>query len=85
MAHYADRTITLHYRFQNDETRVTVTDEGPGFDVDSIRGFLAASDATAAANNVGNGLILLKYAVDEVLFNDKGNEVTLVVRSGREV
>ena len=84
MAHYADRTITLHYQFQNDETRVTVTDEGPGFDVDSIREFLASNDETAATNNVGNGLILLKHAVDEVLFNDKGNEVTLIIRSGRE-
>ena len=75
MAHYADRTITLHYQFQNDETRVTVTDEGPGFDVDSIREFLASKDGTAATNNVGNGLILLKHAVDEVLFNDKGKSV----------
>ncbi len=83
-AHYADRVITLHYSFQNNETRVTVTDEGPGFDVDSIREFLATQDATAAANHVGTGLILLRYAVDEVLFNDKGNEVTLVIRSGHD-
>ncbi len=83
IAHYADRVITLHYSFQNDETRVTVTDEGPGFDVDSIREFLASGCDTEAANPVGNGLILLKYAVDEVLFNDKGNAVTLIIRSGR--
>jgi len=84
IAHDADRTITLHYQFQNDETRVTVTDEGSGFAVDSIREFLASKDETAATNNVGNGLILLKHAVDEVLFNDKGNEVTLIIHSGRE-
>ena len=84
IAHYADRTITLHYQFQNDETRVTVTDEGSGFAVDSIREFLASKDETAATNNVGTGLILLKHAVDEVLFNDKGNEVTLIIHSGRE-
>ena len=83
IAHYADRAITLHYQFQNDETRVTVTDEGPGFDVDSIRAFLASKDAPAATNNVGTGLILLKHAVDEVLFNDKGNAVTLIIRSRR--
>ena len=63
---------------------VTVTDEGPGFDVDSIREFLASKDETAETNNVGNGLILLKHAVDEVRFNDKGNAVTLIIHSGRE-
>jgi DNA-binding response OmpR family regulator len=81
--HFADRVIRLHYSFENDNTRVTVTDEGPGFNVDKIREFLANPSEAAGANYVGPGLILLKYAVDEIIFNDKGNEVTLIIRSGR--
>ncbi len=80
-ARYADRTITIRYQCENDETRVSVIDEGPGFDVESVRAFLASREADAASDHIGRGLILIKYAVDEVIFNDKGNEVTLVIRS----
>jgi DNA-binding response OmpR family regulator/anti-sigma regulatory factor (Ser/Thr protein kinase) len=78
---YADRNLTIRYQCENDETRVSVTDEGPGFDVDSVLEFIACRDDSAAADHIGRGLILIKYAVDEVLFNDRGNEVTLVIRS----
>ncbi len=83
-AQYADRNITIRYQCENDETRVTVTDEGPGFDVASVREFLDSRDDNVAADHIGRGLILIKYAVDEVLFNDRGNEVTLVIRSQPE-
>jgi len=80
-ARYADRTVTIRYQCENDETRVSVIDEGPGFDVDSVREFLASRDDSAASGHIGRGLMLIKYAVDEVIFNDKGNEVTLVIRA----
>jgi len=80
-ARYAERTVTIRYECENDETRVSVIDEGPGFDVASVRGFLESSDDGAAADHIGRGLILVKYAVDEVRFNDRGNEVTLVIRT----
>jgi DNA-binding response OmpR family regulator len=80
-ARYADRTITIRYQCENDETRVSVIDEGPGFDVDSVREFLESRDNSAASDHIGRGLILVKYAVDEVRFNDRGNEVTLIIRT----
>lgn len=80
-ARYADRAVTIRYQCENDETRVSVIDEGPGFDVDSVREFLASRDDSAASDHIGRGLMLIKYAVDEVIFNDKGNEVTLVIRA----
>lgn len=64
-----------------DGGRVTarVTDEGNGFDPESV------PDPTEPANLTkpcGRGLFLMRQLCDEVLFNDKGNSVTLVVRVG---
>lgn len=77
---YADKKIVVKYDFQNDETRVSVIDEGSGFDVSSVAPFLTRDDETTA-EGCGRGLILLKYAVDEVRFNESGNEVTLHIKS----
>lgn len=59
--------------------RVRVSDEGPGFDPEAV------PDPTAPENlqrNRGRGLLLMRRLVDELRFNDRGNEVTLTVRSG---
>jgi DNA-binding response OmpR family regulator len=77
---YADKKITINYQFQNDETAVTIADEGPGFDPSTVVDFLISDDLTKA-EGCGRGLMLLKYAVDEIRFNEKGNEVTLVIRA----
>ncbi|MFC1592174.1 response regulator [Thermodesulfobacteriota bacterium] len=77
---YANKNIVINYQFHNDETRVTVIDEGPGFDTSEVQDFLN-SDDTSKADKCGRGLILLKYAVDEVSFNEKGNEVILMIKS----
>ncbi len=77
--HYANKDIIIKYSFYNNETRVTVVDEGPGFDTESAKEFLESEDAMKG-ETCGRGLILLKYAVDEVTFNEKGNEVTLMIK-----
>ena len=77
---YADKKITINYQFQNDETAVTIADEGPGFDPSTVMNFLVSDDLTKT-EGCGRGLMLLKYAVDEIRFNEKGNEVTLVIRA----
>ena len=77
---YADKKIIINYRFHNDETAVTIIDEGPGFDAASVVDYLV-SDDTSKSEGCGRGLMLLKYAVDEIRFNEKGNEVTLIIRA----
>jgi anti-sigma regulatory factor (Ser/Thr protein kinase) len=59
---------------------VTIADDGPGFDPSTVVDFLISDDLTKA-EGCGRGLMLLKYAVDEIRFNEKGNEVTLVIRA----
>ncbi|MCP4715250.1 MAG: hypothetical protein GY868_09050, partial [Deltaproteobacteria bacterium] len=78
---YSDKIIHIKYQFQDDETAVTIVDEGSGFDTGSVMTFLMGSNIDAeTADSCGRGLMLLKYAVDEIRFNEKGNEVTLVIK-----
>jgi anti-sigma regulatory factor (Ser/Thr protein kinase) len=54
-----------------------VRDEGNGFDVSSV------PDPTNSQNLLrasGRGLMLIRTFMDEVLFNDTGNEIIMVKR-----
>ena len=58
--------------------RVTITDEGDGFDYDAI------PDPTTPENLLkpdGRGLFLMRNLMDEVRYNERGNSVTLVLRT----
>jgi serine/threonine-protein kinase RsbW len=60
-----------------DHIRARVTDQGSGFDP------AAVPDPTAPENLAkigGRGLFLMRKLLDEVSFNDRGNQVTLVLR-----
>jgi CheY-like chemotaxis protein/anti-sigma regulatory factor (Ser/Thr protein kinase) len=74
---YSDRKIHVEALLTDDECRFVVRDEGPGFDPTTL------PDATDPANlerPCGRGLLLMRTFMDEVSFNEKGNEVTLVKR-----
>jgi hypothetical protein len=60
------------------EGRYTIRDEGPGFD----KSLLATDPRTAenVAKSSGRGLFLIHTFMDEVAFNDKGNEITMIHR-----
>jgi DNA-binding response OmpR family regulator len=76
---FANKKIIVKYIFNDEETIVIITDEGKGFDTSKVVDFLLRDDETNI-KGCGRGIMLLKYAVDEVRFNEKGNEVTLVIR-----
>lgn len=76
-APYCDRRIHLHVQMCEDEARFVVRDEGPGFDTSRIPQQL---DQEALSREGGRGLLLMRTFMDEVRFNDRGNEVTLVKR-----
>ena len=57
--------------------QATVKDQGSGFDPASV------PDPTTPENRTkscGRGLFLMRELLDEVSYNDRGNEVTLVLR-----
>jgi CheY-like chemotaxis protein len=74
---YRDRKIHVQVRISPHEARFTVRDEGPGFDVVPIAD---SDDPSALARRGGRGLVLMRTFMDEVTYNDCGNEVIMVKR-----
>lgn len=76
---YKDRHIFVRTELSQREVVIAIRDEGPGFNPDLL------PDPTAP-NNIGcvcgRGVFLVRNFMDEVRYNDKGNEVTLVKRTG---
>ncbi len=75
---YADRRLTVNVHLTSELAEVVIRDEGPGFDVSQL------PDPRTEANMdkvSGRGILLMRTFMDEVHFNDSGNEVTLRKRS----
>ena len=64
------------------EFRCTIADEGPGFDPQSLPD---PTDPLNLDRPSGRGVLLMKTFMDEVAYNARGNEVTLVKRIARLV
>ena len=72
---YRDRRIKVEARLASHEVSVTICDEGSGFQP------AALPDPTAPefiCRPYGRGVMLMRTFMDEVRFNEIGNEVTLV-------
>ena len=74
---FKDRRIFFEAEISSEQARFQIRDEGPGFDISSL------PDLQVPANlqrDCGRGLVLIQTLMDEVTFNDKGNEVQLIKR-----
>ena len=74
----SDKVVRLDAELRAGSAVVTVVDEGPGFDPSAVL------DPTRPENrdrSHGRGLFLLRALADDVRFNERGNAVTLTVRS----
>jgi CheY-like chemotaxis protein len=74
---YAGRRLHVRARLARSEAVCVITDDGPGFDPSAL------PDPTDPANLGqvgGRGLLLIRTFLDEVRFNQKGNEITLIKR-----
>jgi CheY-like chemotaxis protein len=72
---YADRRTFFASQMTTAEARFVIRDEGPGFDTSLLP---PPGDPDALEREGGRGLILMRSFMDEVTFNEQGNEVTLV-------
>jgi CheY-like chemotaxis protein len=72
---YRDRQIHVSAQISRTAAVFVIRDEGRGFDVSQLPTALPNAERGA-----GRGVILMRALMDEVLFNDAGNEVTLVKR-----
>lgn len=67
--------VEIAYEVSNEKTCITIKDEGQGFDPDVV------PDPTANENIEkpgGRGIMLMRAYMDEVSYNDRGNEVHIV-------
>ena len=74
---YSDRRIFVEAALTVEEARIVIRDEGEGFDWHDL------PDPTDPQNLLkvsGRGVMLMRTFMDEVSFNEAGNEVTMVKR-----
>lgn len=77
---FKDRRVHVDIRISTDEARFVIRDDGNGFDVAKI---YDPKKRLAVEPEGPRGLALIRTFMDEVSFNEKGNEITMVKR--REV
>lgn len=75
---YRERRIAVDITMGEGEARFVIRDEGPGFDAAAA---LAREPVESLDSGSGRGLVLMRTLVDEVRFNTRGNEVTLLVQA----
>ena len=74
---YGTRRIHVDIRIGQHEASFTVRDEGPGFDVHSLP---EPGQPGSLEPQCGRGLVLMRTFMDELRFNERGNEVTMIKR-----
>lgn len=74
---YADRRISVAMTISPEEAVFIIGDEGPGFDPHALPDPRAPQNLEKPS---GRGLLLMQTFMDEVRYNDRGNEVTMIKR-----
>ena len=76
-APFRDRMIFVQVRISREQADIVVRDQGKGFDTSLVPD---RDDPDALRTSTGRGLVLMQTFMDEVRFNDRGNEVTMIKR-----
>ena len=74
-APYCERRVFFQASLSPEVAKFVIKDEGPGFDLSTIPQPL---DPESFREGQGRGLVLIQSFMDEVRFNEQGNELTLV-------
>ncbi|MHC5542975.1 ATP-binding protein, partial [Singulisphaera rosea] len=86
--HQSDQLVNITYRIYEDRVEIVVRDQGKGFDLNNLPHAAAADDPFThldvrdklGLRSGGFGLMICKGMVDELRYNEAGNEVTLSKR-----
>lgn len=70
------RKVQLEWILTDEESRFVIHDDGDGFDVDEYKRSLRENSSDKIK---GRGILLARVVADRVLFNKKGNQVSLVM------
>jgi CheY-like chemotaxis protein len=74
---YAGRLIEVRLAMDTERFELEISDEGPGFDASRVLPLHKDSDM---GSHCGRGLPLILMVMDEVHFNEKGNQIRMVLR-----
>ncbi|HZN34134.1 MAG TPA: response regulator [Pirellulaceae bacterium] len=74
---FAGRVLTVTVSVTPTSGRFTIRDQGPGFDP---RKLPDPTDPENIEKVSGRGLLLMRTFMDEVVFNESGNQVTMIKR-----
>ena len=75
---YCNRRIRVTARISRTKATFVIHDQGPGFEVGRLH---AGRDLPNDEAGAGRGLSLMRTIMDEVIYNQAGNEVTLIKRA----
>jgi DNA-binding response OmpR family regulator len=86
--HQSDRLVNITYRVYEDQVEIVVRDQGTGFDRANLPHAALPDDPFShldvrdklGLRAGGFGLMICRGMVDELRYNDVGNEVTLIKR-----
>src|SRR4051794_7883860 len=90
--HQSDRLVNMTYRVSGDHVEIIIRDQGAGFDRSNIPHAAIADDPFShldvrdklGLRSGGFGLLICQGMVDELTYNNVGNEVTLIKRFPQE-
>ena len=78
---YADKKLTVIFEKKDDTYYLQVTDQGDGFNWKSFLEF----DPSRASHNHGRGIAMANMiAFDRLVYNEKGNQVTAIMKAKDE-
>jgi DNA-binding response OmpR family regulator len=86
--HQSDRLVNITYRVYDDRLEIAIRDQGPGFDRSQLPHAAVLDDPFThldvreklGLRAGGFGLLICQGMVDEMQYNDAGNEVALIKR-----
>jgi anti-sigma regulatory factor (Ser/Thr protein kinase) len=77
---YRSRSLRMHAQIDRDAARFLICDDGPGFDTAILNRPVQPDDLERIG---GRGLLLIRTFMDQVTFNESGNQIEMVKLGGR--
>ena len=74
---YRDRRLRVEVRLDQEQVTFLIKDDGPGFDTSTVDKPIDPEDLMRIG---GRGMLLIRTFMDEVTFNQRGNQITMVKR-----
>lgn len=72
---YSRRKLHIDVHLDRHRARIVIRDEGKGFDITRIAD---RAPTDGSERGTGRGILMIRSFMDEVLYNTKGNEITLI-------